>query len=342
MRRMFASATLKLTVWYLIILVTICLIFSFIIFELSTSEISRRLERLQIRAEGSSQTLTLPGPVTLSEVRADQTEEARASIFIGLLYMNLAVVGIGGIGSFLLARRTLQPIEEAHDAQSRFTSDASHELRTPLAIMKSEIQVAMRDSTMTPANYRELLESTLEEVDKLTELSQSLLELSRLDYVDIARNDSVDLSATVMKAAKSLKLKPGRLTTDFPKRPVVVDGNESTLNDLMRILLDNAHKYSPSTSVIKATLRANGRSCKFTISNEGPGIKPNDIDKVFDRFYRSEKSRSSSGQGPNGYGLGLALAKKIVLLHDGSIEVASTTGKHTAFTIILPQVNKNR
>ncbi len=342
MRRMFASATLKLTVWYLVILVTTCLIFSFIIFELSTSEISRRLERLQIRAEGSSQTITLPGPVTLSEIRANQTEEAKASIFVGLLYMNLAVVGLGGIGSFLLARRTLQPIEEAHEAQSRFTSDASHELRTPLAIMKSEIQVAMRDDAMNKADYRELLESTLEEVDKLSELSQSLLELSRYDDIAIERRDNVDIASTVAKAAKSLKLSNERLVRDFPERPVIVDGNASTLNDLMRILLDNAQKYSPKDSMITATLRSNGRSCRFTLTNEGMGIGPSDIDKVFERFYRSEKSRSSSGHGPNGYGLGLALAKKIVLLHDGTIDVVSIPGKTTTFTVVLPQINKNR
>ena len=148
MRRMFTSATVKLTAWYLINLIVICLIFSFIIFGLSTSEISNRLERLQIRVEGSTQTLTLPGPVTLNEVRKNQTEEARASIFIGLVYMNIAVIALGGFGSYVLARRTLRPIEEAHEAQSRFTSDASHELRTPLAVMKSEIQVALRDSDM--------------------------------------------------------------------------------------------------------------------------------------------------------------------------------------------------
>lgn len=342
MKRMFASATLKLTAWYLIILVTICLIFSFIIFELSTSEISSRLERLQIRAEGSSRTLTLPGPVTLSEIRMDQTAEARTSIFIGLVYMNVGVISLGGVGSYILARRTLRPIAEAHEAQSRFTSDASHELRTPLAIMKSEIQVAMRDPKTSKSDYRDLLESTLEEVDKLTVLSQSLLQLSRLDYMGIDRTDRVNIYEAVMQAAKTLKIPSSRLHVETPQRVIVVDGNESMLSDLFRILLDNAVKYSPAGSPIGVSISTNGRVCRIKLINEGKGIGKDDITKVFDRFYRSEKSRSSSADIPHGYGLGLSLAKKIVSLHDGTIQVVSEQGKTTTFTVSLPQVRKNR
>lgn len=341
MRRMFASATIKLTGWYLLILVVISVIFSIIIFEISTSEISSRLERLQIRAEGSNKSITLPGPVTLNDIRINQTREARTSIFIGLVYMNLAVAGLGGVGSYLLARRTLKPIEEAHEAQSRFTSDASHELRTPLAVMKSEIQVALRDPGLSSADYRELLESNLEEVDKLSQLSQSLLQLSRLDYASVERNDRVVIARSAKKAAKSLNLPAKRLRFALPEHQVAVDGNESMLSDLLRILFDNANKYSPVDSVIDFTLSSNGRNCKITVSNQGAGIAQSDIDQIFNRFYRGEKSRSSNGHS-SGYGLGLSLARKIVRLHDGSISVKSEPGKLTTFTVTLPQVRKNR
>lgn len=337
---MFTSATLKLTAWYLVNLIVICLIFSFIIFELSTSEISSRLERLQIRVEGSSETLTLPGPVTLNEVRMNQTQEARASIFVGLIYMNIAVITLGGFGSFVLARKTLKPIEEAHEAQSRFTSDASHELRTPLAVMKSEIQVALRDTNMKSEDYKELLESNLEEVDKLTELSHSLLQLSRLEYGDIERTDRIDILAAINASAKRSHIPAKRLSIIAPKGIVYVDGNRSTISDLFSILFDNALKYSPPHSPIAASLTSNGRTCKVVISNDGQGIDRQDLPKVFDRFYRAAKSRSSSGI--KGYGLGLSLARKIVTLHEGSISVASTPGKSTSFTVQLPQVRKNR
>lgn len=337
---MFTSATLKLTAWYLIFLVAICLIFSFIIFELSTSEISSRLERLQIRVEGSERTVTLPGPLTLTDVRLSQTEQAKASIFVGLVYMNLAVVSLGGIGSFILARRTLRPIEEAHEAQSRFTSDASHELRTPLAVMKSEIQVALRDDSLKKAEYRELMSSTLEEVDKLTQLSHSLLQLSRLDDGDLPRTDRIDLIATLQRSAASLKIPKSRLTYDVPSQPVYIDGDQTTISDLCTILLDNAVKYSPENSPIAISVTSNGRYGRVSITNAGPGIDKIDLPRIFDRFYRGEKSRSSS-QTP-GYGLGLPLAKRIVQLHDGVISASSKPDEQTVFTVQLPQVRKNR
>lgn len=337
---MFTSATLKLTAWYLINLIVICLIFSFIIFELSTSEISNRLERLQIRVEGSSQTLTLPGPVTLNEVRENQTQEARASIFVGLVYMNIAVITLGGFGSFILARQTLRPIEEAHEAQSRFTSDASHELRTPLAVMKSEIQVALKDPDMKKAEYRELLESNLEEVDRLTELSQSLLQLSRLEYGEVGRYDRIDLRRIIRRAGKSLGLTESRLHLEAPTQNTYIDGNEPIITDLFRILLENAMKYSTPNSPIGVTVTSNGRTAQIDLTNDGPGIETKDTTKIFDRFFRTEKSRSTSQIA--GYGLGLSIAQRIVGLHDGTITATSTPGETTTFTVQIPQVRKNR
>ena len=337
---MFTSATLKLTAWYLINLIIICLIFSYIIFELSTSEISSRLERLQIRVEGSSQTLTLPGPVTLNEIRADQTQEARASIFVGLVYMNLAVVTLGGIGSFILARRTLRPIEEAHEAQSRFTSDASHELRTPLAVMKSEIQVALRDPHMSNEEYRELLKSNLEEVDKLTELSHSLLQLSRLEYGDVRRGDKVDIRQTIVSTVEQFSVPKKRILTSFPKNDFSIDGSQPIIADLFHILIDNALKYSPIDSPISIEVTTNGRTCKIIFTNQGAGVNKQDLPKIFDRFYRAARSNKSNEI--SGYGLGLSLARKIVALHDGAITATSTPNKTTSFIVQLPQVSKNR
>lgn len=336
---MFTSATLKLTTWYLVNLIVICLIFSFIIFELSTSEISSRLERLQIRVEGSSQTITLPGPVTLNEVRQNQTREARASIFVGLVYMNIAVITLGGFGSYFLARRTLRPIEAAHEAQSRFTSDASHELRTPLAVMKSEIQVALKDAEMGKSDYKKILQSNLEEVDKLTDLSQSLLQLARLEHGELERSDRVDIAKSIMQAAKRLSIGK-RIKLIKPTQSIVVDGNQSMLGELFHILLDNAVKYSPQISEIIITLSTNGRSCKIQIQNEGQGIPKKDLSRVFERFYRTQSSRNSWEV--EGYGLGLSIARKIVSMHDGTITANSNPGEVTTLTVQLSQIRQNR
>jgi two-component system sensor histidine kinase CiaH len=340
MKRIFKSATLKLTASYLLILIITSLAFSFIIFELSTNEISRRLERLQIRVEGSGDTVVVPGPLTLNDVRLNQTEEARNNIFFGLLYMNFAVVGLGGIGAYILARRTIQPLQEAHEAQSRFSSDASHELRTPLAVMKSEIQVALRDKTLNKKDLKELLESNLEEVDKLTELSHALLQLSRLDYGNITRADNVELVSLLKKRIGGFDVNPDRIKLNNADSSVTIEGNEPMIDDLMRILLDNALKYSPKQSQIDVQLTTNGRTARIVVSNPGDGIDPKELDRIFDRFYRTDRSRSTQGQ--KGYGLGLSLAKNIVELHDGSISAQSTPGEITRFIVSLPKVRKNR
>lgn len=340
MRRMFKSATVKLTASYLLIIVLISLLFSFMIFEISTREVSSRLERLQIRIEGSGDTLVLPGPLTLNDVRMNQTQQARNNIFFGLLYMNLAVIGLGGVGSYIMARRTLQPIEEAHEAQSRFTSDASHELRTPLAVMKSEIQVALRDSKISKAELHELLESNLEEVDKLTALTHTLLRLSRLEYSAIKRNDRMHMQDIIRDTTASFDVPAKRFKLNLPKQAVIADGNRPMTEDLLRILIDNALKYSPVNSPVHIDLSTTGRTYKIAIANEGEGILPKDLPYVFDRFFRADRSRTA--QTDKGYGLGLSLAKKIVELHDGQISAHSTPGEITRFTVMLPQLRKNR
>jgi signal transduction histidine kinase len=139
--QMFQSATLKLTAWYLAILMTISIIFSVVIYQLNFREISFRLENLQHSLLDDS-LYTLPG--TNGEPQLNfgpnsplsvQSNQAAAQMISTLVYINLVILVAGGLGSYFLARRTLRPIQESHEAQSRFTSDASHELRTPLAVM---------------------------------------------------------------------------------------------------------------------------------------------------------------------------------------------------------------
>jgi len=234
----------------------------------------------------------------------------------------------------------LQPIEEAHEAQSRFTSDASHELRTPLAVMKSEIQVALRDSKISKAELSELLESNLEEVDKLTALTSTLLRLSRLEYSAIKRNDRLHMQELVRTTAASFDVPTHRFELNLPDQAVIADGNRPMIEDLLRILIDNALKYSPPESAVRINLSTTGRTYKISITNEGEGITAKDLPYVFDRFFRADRSRSA--QTDKGYGLGLSLAKKIVELHDGQITVHSTPGEITRFTVALPQLRKNR
>ena len=335
--QMFESATFKLTAWYLAILMTISLTFSIVIYQLNFREISFRLENLQHSLMDNSMYLlpSTPSDDTFSygpdSPLSVQSRQAAGQMTLSLFYINIVVLIAGGLGSYFLARRTLRPIKESHEAQSRFTSDASHELRTPLAAMKAELDVNLRDPNLSATESRELLESNLEEVDKLIQLTQMLLQLSRMDYDKLERT-SVDLIEVLNEKLKLYKKESKRFDIATRKKAVVT-AHRPAIDELMAILIDNALKYSPHGSKISIRIFMRRGMIGFSIHNTGTAISEDDLPKLFDRFFRADTSRTNSGE--NGYGLGLSIAKKIIDVHHGDIQV--TSGKEgTTFTFFLP------
>lgn len=326
---MFKSTTIRLTGWYLLILMSVSIVFSIIIFEVATSEIRVRLEGFQTNIQDSTD--FRPPSDRILNLRKSEIEKTRANLSLELFYTNIVVLVAGGLGSYYLARRSLRPIERAHEAQSRFTSDASHELRTPLAVMKMEIEVALRDKNITKDELRDVLDSNLEEVDKLSKLSEMLLNLSRLEHNKLELK-SINLAKIARDIVKDFNLPTSRLYVTGAKQ-LIANGNDTAIADLIKILIDNALKYSPNDSPIIISLSKNELGPKFEITNTGPGISPKNIDHIFDRFYRADTSRTSGEKG--GHGLGLALAKNIVELHNGELSVDSVVDEKTTFAFIL-------
>lgn len=329
---MFKSATLKLTVWYVIIVVSISLLFSIVIYSIALSEVGVRISNLQQS--------TLPGISTNSSVfdivREAQIHEAENSLIGALVIANLTIWFAGGFGSYYLARRTLRPIEEAHEAQSRFTSDASHELRTPLASMKIELEVALRDPALTKEEMRELLDSNLEEVNRLTKLSHTLLQLSRLDHANIVR-ENIELSEIAKMIIERFNKTHPRIVLHNDRKLHVL-ANESNVEELLTILIDNALKYSPPKTTVQVTLVKQRQMSGFKVVNAGEGIAVDALPHIFNRFYRADASRTGSAR--NGYGLGLSLAKKIVELHAGELTVSSALNADTTFQVMLPNIKR--
>jgi two-component system sensor histidine kinase CiaH len=335
--QMFESATFKLTAWYLAILMTISLTFSVVIYQLNFREISFRLENLQHSLMDNSMYIlpSTPSDETFSygpnSPLSVQSRQAAGQMTLSLVYINIVVLVAGGLGSYFLARRTLRPIKESHEAQSRFTSDASHELRTPLAAMKAELEVNLRDQNLSAAESRELLESNLEEVNKLIQLTQMLLQLSRMDYDKLERT-SVDLVAVLNEKLKLYKKESKRFDIVVRKKAIVT-AHQPAIDELMAILIDNALKYSPKGSKISIRIFMRRGMIGFKIHNTGEAISEEDIPKLFDRFFRADTSRTNSSE--NGYGLGLSIARKIIDVHHGDIQVASGPDG-TTFTFFLP------
>lgn len=348
---MFHSATVKLTGWYLVILMVISLVFSFAIYQLDFHEVNVRLENLQQglmdpsirpRAVKTIDTVNADGSITIQksnsqeeqdQLRIDQSQQAAVQMILALVYINAFILVAGGFGSYFLARRTLGPIEKAHEAQSRFTSDASHELRTPLAAMKAELEVYLRDDGLTLSEAKELLGSNLEEVNKLITLSEMLLKMARLDYDKLEKKqiDLVEMLPSVMKPFAKSK-KRFDITT---RKEAHVQANEAAVIELMSILIENAIKYSPERSRISIRIFERRTMTGFEIKNTGVPISTEKLPNIFDRFTRGDNSRTESGE--NGLGLGLAIAKKITEIHHGYIQ-ASSTDKETKFTFFLPNL----
>lgn len=311
------------------------MLFSIILYQVALSEIGARLENLQLSILSQSN-ITVGPNYEISALRSLQnlqSHEAATSLFVGLFYANILILISGGIGSYVLARRTLRPIEQAHEAQKRFTSDASHELRTPLAVMKTELEVALRDTKATKQDLQEVIQSNLEEVNTLTKLSQTLLDLARQDY-DGLEKEGVSLNALVKQSIKNQSKRKRSINLHEKKKDIIVYGHPGSLEELIVILLDNAIKHSPKNTQISITVSRRKQRAHIEITNEGPGIKSNELPFIFDRFYQADVARTTGSN--HGYGLGLSLAQKIIDIHNGEISAKSVPNKKTTFTVLLP------
>lgn len=324
--QLFQSATLKLTTWYLGIIMLISIGFSLILFQVSNTELERQFSPRAGRE-------LFINPAEFEILRQQRIEEGRSRLVYNLVVINLVTLGLGGAASYLLARRTLQPIAQAMEAQGRFTSDASHELRTPLAAMQAENEIALRNPKLSKGEMKALLESNLEEVNKLRALSDRLLQLSSEKQLELTpvniEEAAIDAMNRVIGAAQAK-----RIAIDNVVQPTQVNGNVESLSDALTILLENAIKYSPEDTTVRVVSEAKGRQVHISVADQGIGIKASDVEHIFDRFYRADISRTSL-KGTHGYGLGLAIAKRIIESHGGSIAVKSEPGKGATFTVQL-------
>jgi two-component system sensor histidine kinase CiaH len=338
---MFKEARIKLTGWYLLIIMIISLSFSAAIYGGLCSELNRveRMQRLRIEQQ-------FPGRPDLLQQFEQRIEprnlyldpalinETKTRILIILLGINSFILVSSAVAGYFLAGRTLQPIKVMFDEQKRFTADASHEFRTPLTSMKTEIEVALRDKKINLREIKNLLKSNLEEVNKMQKLSNYLLALNK--YEEDGKSiefTNVDLKGIVKRVVDKLSIlaKEKKISLQLNLKSAKVFGNETAVSELTSILVENAIKYSPSSSKIFIRTRKDDGHGILEIQDFGIGIAKEDLPHIFDRFYRAELSRSK--EKASGYGLGLSIAKSIVDLHKGKIEVKSKLGKGSTFIV---------
>lgn len=228
-------------------------------------------------------------------------------------------------------------LEQTFERERRFTADASHELKTPLAVLRGDMEVALRRQR-TPEEYQRVLESSLEEIARLTKLTEDLLTLARSDAdQSVLEREHVELDQLAAEAREyiaPLAQSAGvSLSYEAPASAIVVEGDQKRLQQLLVNLLDNAIKYTPPGGNARLALSKEGSSAVIEVSDTGRGIPASALPHIFERFYRQTDPRDSR---VTGFGLGLAISKWIADAHGGSIAVNSNEGQGSTFTVRLP------
>ncbi|HEY7827128.1 MAG TPA: HAMP domain-containing sensor histidine kinase, partial [Candidatus Limnocylindrales bacterium] len=281
------------------------------------------------------------GPVVIQVVE-DRTQEQRVlDVMIDLLVFGgvLAVIGAGAVGA-LYARQALAPIRaslvlrrQALRRQREFAADASHALRTPLTVIRSSVDYLARHRAEPVGDVGDALDDIGAEVALMSMTVDDLLLLARSDSgtVELERQ-SLDLGDIAAAATLSL----GQPAADRNVRLVVDPGPASLVGDPVRlrqlvlILVDNAIRHSPPAGEVRVSVGADNRTATLTVADQGPGIRPEELPRVFDRFWRAPGAPSG------GTGLGLAIAQWIVERHGGRIDVANVPGGGARFEARLP------
>lgn len=332
---MFQSARLKLTVWYVLITMLVSITFSLAFYRASTFEIQRIINRIHYLQLQSSQ-LQLPTPPN-AIITLDQLQDVKTRLQISLIVINGVILVLAGGAGYFLAGRTLRPIRRMVDEQNQFISDASHELRTPIATLRAEMEATLLEKHLGDKEARSLIESNLEELGKLQELANRLLQLAHTHKKNEELTDDVALQEAIQAAYKKVAPMAKKKQVTFEISPIegVVKGDKQRLTEVFINLFDNAVKYSHAKTAVIVSSRKKKNAAVIAIMDHGIGISPDDLPYIFDRFYRADKSRSQA----EGHGLGLSIAKKILSAYNSSIEVESQLKKGTTFTITLPLVS---
>lgn len=244
-----------------------------------------------------------------------------------LLFIFIIITGIGLIFIFfisiLLANWTIKPVAKAWDQQKQFIADASHELKTPLTVISTNTDVILSNSNDTVESQSKWLNYIKNETIRMTKLVNSLLYIAKYDANETKIllkkiNLSNIISSICLQYEPLIYENNKKLITDIDNN-ITIMGDEDKIKQLLNILMDNALKYSLNNGIIKISLKKNKQSNVYiTVSNSSETINKEQLNKIFDRFFRIDSSRNRK---TGGSGLGLNIAKAIVEIHKGSINV---------------------
>ncbi|TWP08822.1 HAMP domain-containing histidine kinase [TM7 phylum sp. oral taxon 351] len=331
----------RLTLSYLAVIMTLSLIFTGIIYLLSTASLNRPL--LPSEEENSSVSVEAPefGEHSFENTfrkrleRRDNT--TRMTIIYSLVGFNLGIFVIGIFVSRSLAKLTLAPIERAMMKQTQFIFDASHELKTPLTAMLVRNEVALRKKSLPEEKAREVIEKNIEEILKMKELTASMLA--------VARENGEPEKLTEISVPEFLADLQEKLAPVAKERGVKIEAEmnlgknlrvsvaKNTLEQILTIFADNAMKYS-GEKIIYLRAGRRGKNVAFSVKDNGAGVKKEDQKRIFERFYQVDAARTRT-EDKTSYGLGLAIAKNLAERQGYKIVLRSSEGRGAEFEVVV-------
>lgn len=331
----------RLTLSYLAVIMTLSLIFTGIIYLLSTASLNRPL--LPSEEENSSVSVEAPEfeehsfENTFRKRLERRDNTTRMTIIYSLAGFNLGIFVIGIFVSRSLAKLTLAPIERAMMKQTQFIFDASHELKTPLTAMLVRNEVALRKKSLPEEKAREVIEKNIEEILKMKELTASML--------DVARENGEPEKSTEINAPELLADLQEKLAPVARGRGVKIETEmnlgknlrasvaKNTLEQILTIFADNAMKYS-GEKIIYLRAGRRGKNVAFSVKDNGAGVKKENQKRIFERFYQVDAARTRT-EDKTSHGLGLAIAKNLAERQGYKIVLRSSEGRGAEFEVVV-------
>ncbi len=264
-----------------------------------------------------------------------RVQETVNELVLVLLPLGLGALGLAAVGGLYMARRAVRPVREAFDRQRAFIADASHELKTPLTLIRVDTEV-LQGSLKDPDD-RELADEVLAETDRMGRILSDLLTMARLDAgaLEVAHKP-FDLSNLIEEETERFRVRATREGVRLEVRApdeLLATGDPARTGQILAALLDNALRFTPSGGSVEVNAYRQDGAVEATVTDTGPGIPPEHLPRVFDRFYRAESARTRES---GGTGIGLAIAWSLARAQDGDLEAENAKDGGAVFRLTLP------
>jgi two-component system, OmpR family, sensor histidine kinase CiaH len=302
--------------------------------EIDTRFVTVDGERIRVRTEPVFHRGEVVGAIQAVRTETEHDDELALVRTMTLIGTGIGVLVAVPAGIYL-TRRAMTPINDVLQRQRAFVSDASHELRTPLTVLRANAEVLTRTPEISRKELQRELQAMIGDIDGMAHLVDELLQLSRVDNPDYAVSiEEMDLQPEIDRAVEMLAPQAARaqVALSASGEDTRVRSNAGMTGQVLRILIDNAIKYSLPGGAVTITTRRSGEEATIEVRDTGIGIRPEDVSYVFDRFYRADRARTRS----TGSGLGLPIARGIVTMLGGSIALESVPDEGTTVRVRLP------